>query len=146
MRKLFTEFPLHIPGLYRSTPYLLKYKTVVQVSVKLGIMVTCKTECKGLFHSGKAYKHHRTLTLCKLTTSENTITYHSTLKGCVRLGNPDLDFQNPDFGFTIEREIRKRISTLRYLLLDFHFYRSIGKSKKGFEKLFLRTAVLHAHA
>ena len=35
---------------------------------------------------------------------------------------------------------------LRYLFLDFHFYRSIGKSKKGFEKLSLRTAVLHAHA
>ena len=49
-------------------------------------------------------------------------------------------------GFPIEREIRKRISTLRYLFLDFHFYRSIGKSEKGFEKLFLRTAVLHAHA
>jgi len=65
--------------------------------------------------------------------------------GCVRFGNPDLDFQNPDFGFPIEREIRKRISTMRYLFLDFHFYRSIGKSAKGFEKLFLRTAVLHAH-
>ena len=46
----------------------------------------------------------------------------------------------------MEREIRKRISTLRFLCLDFHFYRSIGKSAKGFEKLFLRTAVLHAHA
>ena len=32
----------------------------------------------------------------------------------------------------------------RYLFLDFHFYRLIGKSKKGFEKLSLRTAVLHA--
>ena len=32
---------------------------------------------------------------------------------------------------------------LRYLFLDFHFYRSIGKSEKGFEKLSLRTAVLH---
>ena len=62
--------------------------------------------------------------------------------GCVRLGNPDLDFQNLDFGFPIEREIRKRISTLRYLFLHFHFYRSIGKSAKGFEKLFLRTAGL----
>ena len=30
--------------------------------------------------------------------------------------------------------------------MDFHFYRSIGKSEKGFEKLSLRTAVLHAHA
>ena len=28
----------------------------------------------------------------------------------------------------------------------FIFYRSIGKSAKGLEKLFLRTAVLHAHA
>ena len=65
--------------------------------------------------------------------------------GCVQLGNLNLDFENPDFGFAIEREIRKRISTLRYLFLNFHFYRSIGKSEKGFEKLSLRTAVLHAH-
>ena len=46
----------------------------------------------------------------------------------------------------MEREIRKRISTLRYLFLDLHFYRSIGKSEKGFENLSSRTAVLHAHA
>ena len=46
----------------------------------------------------------------------------------------------------IEREIRKRISRLKYLFLDFHFYHSIGKSEKGFEKLSLRTAVFHAHA
>ena len=59
MRKLFTEFPLHIPGLYGSTPYLQKYETVVQASVKLGIILTCKTECKGLFRSRKACKHHR---------------------------------------------------------------------------------------
>ena len=51
--------------LYGSTPYLQKYETVVQVSVKLGIILTCKTECKGLFRSGKACKHHRT-TLRKL--------------------------------------------------------------------------------
>ena len=31
--------------------------------------------------------------------------------GCVRLRNVDLDFENPDFEFAIEREIRKRIST-----------------------------------
>ena len=37
-----------------------KYETVVQVSVKLGIILTCKTECKGLFRSRKACKHHRT--------------------------------------------------------------------------------------
>ena len=38
------------------------------------------------------------------------------------------------------------LSTLRYLFLNFHFYRSIGKSEKGFEKLSSRTAVLHAYA
>ena len=56
------------------------------------------------------------------------------------MGNLDLDFENPDLGFAIERK-----TTLRYLFLDFHFYRLIGKSEKGFEKLSLRTAVLHAH-
>ena len=39
--------------------------------------------------------------------------------GCVRLGNLDLDFENPDFGFAIEREIRKRISALRFSFLPF---------------------------
>ena len=62
------------------------------------------------------------------------------------IGKSGFRFQNPDFGFAIEREIRKRISTLRYLFFDFHFYRSIGKSEKGFEKLSLVTVVLHAHA
>ena len=33
--------------------------------------------------------------------------------GCVRLGNPDLDFQNLDLDFPIEREIQKRISPPR---------------------------------
>ena len=64
--------------------------------------------------------------------------------GFIRLINLDLDF-------------RIRISDLqsnaksenvypKYLFLDFPFYRSIGKSEKGFEKLSLGTAVLHAHA
>ena len=30
------------------------------MSVKLGIILTCKTECKGLFRSRKTCKHHRT--------------------------------------------------------------------------------------
>ena len=63
--KVFAEFPLHIPALYGSTPYLLKNETVVQVSVKLGIILTCKPKSKGLFRSRKACKHHRT-TQCKL--------------------------------------------------------------------------------
>ena len=40
--------------------YLQKYETVVQVPLKLGIILTCKTERKGLFRSRKACKHHRT--------------------------------------------------------------------------------------
>ena len=36
-----------------------------------------------------------------------------SILGCVQLGNMDLDFENPDFGFAIEREIRKRIFTVR---------------------------------
>ena len=58
-KNLFTEFPLHIQGLYGSKPYLQKYETAVQVSVKRGIILTCKTECKGWFRSRKACKHHR---------------------------------------------------------------------------------------
>ena len=68
--------------------------------------------------------------------------------GCVRLGNPNLDFQNLNPDFPIEREIRKRISPPRNPssgwisiknfkdFLDFLFCRSIGKSEKGFAKLF----------
>ena len=63
--KVFDEFPLHIPALYGSTPYLLKNETVVLVSVKLGIVLICKPKCKGLFRSRKACKHDRT-TQCKL--------------------------------------------------------------------------------
>ena len=48
------------------------------------------------------------------------------------MGNLDLVFKIP-------------ISTTEIYVLDFHFYDSIGKSEKGFEKLSLRTAAL-AHA
>ena len=76
------------------------------------------------------------------------------IQGCVRLGNPDLDFQNPNPDFPIEREIRKRISPPRNPssgwisikksksgFFGFPFYHSIGKSEKGFAKLFSWTAV-----
>ena len=69
--------------------------------------------------------------------------------GCVRLGNPDLDFPNLNPDFPIEHEIRKRISPPRNPssgwisikksksgFLDFPFCRSSGKSEKGFAKLF----------
>ena len=45
----FAEFALHMTSLYGSTPYLLKNETVVQVSVKLEIILTCKPKCKGYF-------------------------------------------------------------------------------------------------
>ena len=72
----------------------------------------------------------------------------------MRLGNPDLDFLNLNLDFPIEREIRKRISpprnpssgwiSIKKSKSGFHgfpFYRSIGKSEKGFAKLFSWTVV-----
>ena len=69
--------------------------------------------------------------------------------GCVRLGNPDLDFQNlirisqsnanSENGFHL-REIRPQggfqLGNPNPDFLDFPFCRSIGKSEKGFAKLF----------
>ena len=46
------------------------------------------------------------------------------------IGKSGFRFSNPDFGFAIEREIRKQISVISYLFLDFRFYHSIGKSEK----------------
>ena len=74
--------------------------------------------------------------------------------GLRSIGKSGFRFWNPDFGFAIEREIRKRISpprnpslgriSIRKSKSGFHgfpFYRSIGKSEKGFAKLFSWTAV-----
>ena len=74
--------------------------------------------------------------------------------GCVRLGNLDLDFEIRISDFAIEREIRKQISPSRnpssgWISIEksksgfhgFPFYRSIGKSEKGFAKLFSWTAL-----
>ena len=49
--------------------------------------------------------------------------------GCVRLGNPDLDFQNQNLDFPVEREIRIRISPPRN---PSSRWISIKKSKSGF--------------
>ena len=56
-------------------------------------------------------------------------TWVKTLYGCIRLGNPDLDFQNLNLDFPIEREIRKRISPPRNPSSG---WISIKKSKSGF--------------
>ena len=73
----------------------------------------------------------------------NFINYIDSIFGCVRLGNPDLDFENLNPDFPIEREIRKRISPPRNPssgwisikksksgFFGFHFYRSVGKIRK----------------
>ena len=66
--------------------------------------------------------------------------------GCVRLGNPDLDFQNLNLDFPIEREIRKRFH-LREMrpqggfqlrnpntdFLDFLFIVRLGNPKKDLQ-------------
>ena len=76
------------------------------------------------------------------------------LVGCVRLGNPDFDFEIRILDFVIEREIRKRISPPRNPssgwisikksksgFYGFPFNRSIGKSEKEFAELFSWTAI-----
>ena len=79
----------------------------------------------------------------ELNLRSNATTFDlSENPGCVRLGNPDLDFQNLNPDFPIEREIRKRISpprnpssgwiSIKKSKSGFHgfpFYRSIGKSE-----------------
>ena len=50
--------------------------------------------------------------------------------GCIRLGNPDLDFQNLYLDLPIECEIRKRISPLRNPSSG--WISIIKKSKSGF--------------
>ena len=67
--------------------------------------------------------------------------FRRLIQGCVRFGNLDLDLKIRISDLR-SNAISKRIPTLRYLFLDFHLYRSIGKSEKRFEKLSLRTAVL----
>ena len=63
-------------------------------------------------------------------------------KSGFRFSYPDFRFcnptKNPKTGFKAE------ISPLRFAFFPFFFF-FFRKSEKGFEKLFLRTAVLHVH-
>ena len=56
-------------------------------------------------------------------------------QGCVRLGNPDFGFCNR----MLQGGFQPRNPNPDFV--DFFFYRSTGKSAKGFAKLFLWTAV-----
>ena len=64
--------------------------------------------------------------------------------GCVPLVNLDLDFKIRISDLQSNAKSEKGISTLRSVF-GLPFYRLIGKSENGFEKLSLRTAVLYAH-
>ena len=71
--------------------------------------------------------------------------------GCVGLGNLDLDFKIRISDLQSNAKSEKGFqrwdhAEIHDLFFDFHFYRSIGKSEKGFVKLSLRTAVLRANA
>ena len=71
---------------------------------------------------------------------------HMHILGCVRLENLDLDFKVQISDLQSNAKSENVFQRQNFCFLDFPFYRSNGKSKKGFEKLSLRTAVLHAHA
>ena len=64
--------------------------------------------------------------------------YSAILLGCVRLGNLDLDFEirisDLQSNAKSENGFQNAEIMLRHLFLDFHFYRSIGKSEKRFKK------------
>ena len=53
-----------------------------------------------------------------------------TLLRVCSIRNLDLDFKIRISGSAIEREIRKQISTLRYLFLDFLFTVRLGNPKR----------------
>ena len=68
-------------------------------------------------------------------------------KGCVLLGNPDFEYynrtRNRTTNFISEKSVL-RVDSIKKSKSRFHgfpFYRSIGKSEKGFAKLFSWTAV-----
>ena len=72
---------------------------------------------------------------------KKSVKFGETQMGCVRLGNLDLEFK-----IRISDLQSNAKSEKGFQRWDICFYRSIKKSEKRFEKLSLRTAVLHAHA
>ena len=66
--------------------------------------------------------------------------------GCVRLGHLDLDFKirisDLQWNAKSEKGFNAEISVFGFSFFPFYS----KKSEKGFEKLSLRTALLHAHA
>ena len=65
--------------------------------------------------------------------------------GCVPLGNLNLDFKIRISDLQLNAKSKKRDFNVKISVFGFPFYRLIGKTENGFEKLSLRTAVLYAH-
>ena len=65
--------------------------------------------------------------------SSNVIKSFWINSGVRSIGKSRIGFENPDFGFAIERKIRKRISSLRYMLLDFLLTVRLRNPKKDLE-------------
>ena len=68
------------------------------------------------------------------------------VRGCVRLGNLDLDFKIRISDLQSNAKSENGFQRWDIWFWIFIFTVRLWKSAKGFEKLFLRTAVLHAHA
>ena len=66
--------------------------------------------------------------------------------GCVRLGNLDLDFKIRISDLQSNAKSENGFQRWDICFWIFIFTVRLGNPKKGFEKLSLRTAVLHAHA
>ena len=68
--------------------------------------------------------------------------YSAILLECVRLGNLDLDFEvrisDLQLNAKSENGFQNAEIMLRHLFLDFHFYRSIGKSEKRLKNTALK--------
>ena len=108
----------------------------------------------------KEISHLHSRNLLEITATNNITrnayarsAYQGYKLGCVRLRNPDFWFwnrtRNPKTDFISEKSVLRVKGWIRILWIS--FYLSIGKSEKGFAKLFSWTAVfflliMRAHA
>ena len=61
------------------------------------------------------------------------VNMHKGYSGVRSIGKSGIRFENSDFGFAIERKIRKRISSLTCMRLDFLLTVRLGNPKKDLE-------------
>ena len=60
------------------------------------------------------------------------------------IGKSGIRFENSDFGFAIERKIRKRISSLTCMLLDFLLTVRLGNPKKDWKTALKNSGISRA--